>query len=90
MATYVQLRRRADRLFHEGETLAALRLYLRLLELHRQDHAVRLHVGDAFARLGLRRRAAQVYAAVALGHLQAGRPLQGLASCCALLAVYLQ
>jgi len=87
MSTYVQLRRRADRLFHEGESMAALRVYLRLLEVHPQDHAICLHVGDALARLGLRKRAAQVYAAVALGHLRSGRPLQGVAACCALRSV---
>jgi len=85
--TYVQLRRRADRLYHEADCLGALRIYLRLLEAHAKDHAVCLHVGDALARLGLRRRAAQVYASVALDHLRAGRPLQGVSATCALLAV---
>ena len=87
MSGYVEMRRRADRLYHERDHIGALLLYRQLIESHPYDHAIRLHVGDSLSQLGLPRRAAQVYAAVALAHLRAGRPLQGLTACCALLSV---
>lgn len=87
MPGYVELRRRADRLYHERDHIGALLLYRQLLEAHPHDHAIRLHVGDSLSQLGLPRRAGQVYAAVALAHLRAGRPLQGVTACCAVLSV---
>lgn len=87
MPGYVELRRRADGLYHERDHIGALLLYRQLLDAHPHDHAIRLHVGDSLSQLGLPRRAAQVYAAVALAHLRAGRPLQGVAACCALMSV---
>ncbi len=76
--TYSALRRHADELFQRREVLEALRVYLHLLELQPADHQLRLHAADALARLGQRGRALRVVAAIALGHLQAGRTLPAL------------
>lgn len=78
MPSYLALRREAERLFHARDSFGALRIYRRLLDAHPEDFQVRLHVGDALVRLGQRPRARQVFAALSLLHMQAGRTLPAL------------
>ena len=78
MRSSLTLRREATSRFRRQDSFGALEIYCCLLDLHPQDYQVRLHVGDALSRLGQRARARQVFAGLALMHMEAGRTLPAL------------
>jgi CRP-like cAMP-binding protein len=75
MATIAEVKGHAARLFAQGNSLVALRLYDAIVAAAPLDYDARLHVADCLAQLGKIGEAAAVYRAVAWYAIKSGHPL---------------